>query len=192
MSVVVLAMTATTGVSVAAAIWALASKPEPRYFAAKEDGGILPLVAVSSPYLTDGQVTNFAVEAVTSAMTLDFANWRKDLANAAGYFERPEGWNSFLDAVQKSGMLNYIRERRLVSAVVANGAVIVGSGLDARKRYSWTVQMPLNVTYESASEISRDNLLAEVVVSRLPTWEAPKAVGITQIVVRPGRVQEAP
>lgn len=190
MSLVVLVMTLTAGTAVAAAVWALASKPEPRYFAAKEDGGILPLVALSSPYLTDGQVTNFAVEAVTGALTLDFANWRKDLTEASSYFERPDGWNSFLDAVRKSGMLNYIRERRLVSTIVANGAVIVGSGLDSHKRYSWTVQIPLNITYESASEISRDNLLAEVVVSRLPTWEAPKAVGITQIVVRPGRIQE--
>ena len=30
------------------------------------------------------------------------------------------------------------------------------------KRYRWVVQVPLNVTYESASEISRDSLVAEM------------------------------
>ena len=84
-------------------------------------------------------------------------------------------------------MLSYIREHRLVSTVVATGAVIVSTGLDDRKRYSWVVQVPLSVTYESASEISRDSLVAEMSISRLPTWEAPEAVGITRILVRPGR-----
>ena len=187
MSVAVIMMTAVTGMAVAASVAAIATRPEPRYFAAMADGGILPLVPVSSPFLTDGQVTNFAVEAVTRALTMDFANWRSDLSGASAYFERPDGWNNFLDAINDSGMLSYIREHRLVSTVVATGAVIVSAGLDDRKRYSWVVQIPLNVTYESASEISRDSLVAEMSISRLPTWEAPEAVGITRILVRPGR-----
>lgn len=191
MSAALIAMTAVTGAAVVAAVLAVSAKPEPKYFAATEDGGILPLVPVSSPYLTDGQVTNFAVEAVTGALTIDFANWRKDLAATSAYFERPGGWNAFLDALERSGMLSYIRERRLVSTAVANGAAIVRSGLDGGKRYSWTVQIPLNITYESASELSRDELLAEVEVARLPTWESPDAVGLTRIVVRPGKASEA-
>ena len=180
-------MTAVTGMAVAASVATIATRPEPRYFAAKADGGILPLVPVSSPFLTDGQITNFAVEAVTRALTMDFANWRSDLSGASAYFERPDGWNNFLDAIEDSGMLSYVREHRLVSTVVATGAVIVSAGLDDRKRFSWVVQIPLNVTYESASEISRDSLVAEMSISRLPTWEAPEAVGITRILVRPGR-----
>ena len=182
-----LAMAVTAGAAVVVALWAVMAKPEPRYFAVREDGGILPLVAVSEPFLTDGQITNFAVEAVTRAMTIDFANWRNDLKSAARYFERPTGWNAFLDAIQASGMLEYIRERRLVSSVVANGAAITDSGLDNHKRHTWTIQIPLTVTYESSSETVRDHLLAEVVVVRLPTWESPEAVGIIRILVRPGR-----
>ena len=186
MSVAVIVMAVVSGISVAASVAMIATRPEPRYFAAKADGGILPLVPVSSPFLTDGQVTNFAVEAVTRALTMDFANWRSDLSGASTYFERPDGWSNFLDAIEESGMLSYVREHRLVSTVVATGAVIISAGTDSRKRYSWVVQIPLNVTYESASEISRDSLIAEISISRLPTWEAPEAVGITRIVVRPG------
>lgn len=190
MTYVVLAMLIVTAIAVSAAVWAIAAKPEPRYFAAHENGGILPLVPVSIPFLSDGEVTNFAVQAVTRSLTMDFANWRSDLTGASKYFERPAGWNSFLDALEKSGMLSYIRENRLVSTAVANGAVIVQAGPDRQKRYSWAVQIPLTMTYESASELSRDNLVADVQVSRLPTWEIPEAVGITRIVVRPGRMGE--
>lgn len=162
-------------------------KPEPVYFATRVDGGVLPLVPLSTPFLTDGQVTNFAVEAVTHAMTIDFANWRNDLVSASRYFEKPDGWNNFLDAMETSGMLSYIRDHRLVSTVVASGAVITSSGLSQGKNYTWDVQIPLVITYESASEISRDSLLAELVIKRLPTWEAPDAVGVSRIVVKPGK-----
>lgn len=190
MTIAVSVMALVTGIALSAAVWAVAKKPEARYFAAREDGGILPLVPVSIPFLTDGEVTNFAVKAVTRSLTMDFANWRDDLTGASHYFERPGGWNSFLDALESSGMLAYIREHRLVSTAVANGAVIVQSGSDDAQRYRWTVQIPLTVTYESASELSRDHLVAEVSIKRLPTWESPDAVGIARIVVRPGRISE--
>ena len=188
MSAITLIMALATILSVAVAAYALLQRPEPRYFAARPDGGILPMIPVSSPFLSDGEITNFAVNAVTRALTFDFANWRSSLTDASAYFEKPGGWNAFLDALENSGMLSHIREHRLVSTVVANGAAIVETGLGTDKRYSWTVQIPLNITYESASELSRDQRLAEVVVSRLPTWEAPEAVGITRIIVRPGDI----
>lgn len=169
------------------AIWALTSKPEPRYFAATEDGGILPLVAVNQPFLNEGQVTNFAVEAITRAYTLDFANWRRDLSEASEYFVRPDGWNNYLTAIEGSGTLEFVRNRRLVSNAVANGATVVRSGLDESGVYSWTVQVPLTVTYTSSSETKTDELLAEILVSRVPTWQMPGGVGIKMIVVRNGR-----
>lgn len=173
-----------TLVSVWMAWSAFTSQPEPRYFATREDGGIIPLVAISQPFLNNGQVTNFAVEATTRALTMDFKNWREDLAEASEYFQRPEGWDNFLTALEKSGTLDFVRNRRLISNAVANGATIIDNGIDARGRYSWTVQIPLTVTFESANERSTEDLLAEVVVSRLPTWESTAAVGITRINIR--------
>jgi intracellular multiplication protein IcmL len=179
-----LVLSVATVASVAMAWSAFSSQPEPRYFATREDGGIIPLVAVSQPFLNNGQVTNFAVEAVTRALTMDFKNWREDLSEASEYFQRPDGWNNFLSAIQESGTLDFVRQRRLISNAVANGAVIIDDGVDARGRYSWTVQIPIKITFESANERSVEEMLAEVVVSRLPTWESSKAVGITRISMR--------
>lgn len=190
MTYAVIAMAIATSIAIAVTVWTLYSKPEPRYFATRENGGILPLVPISIPFLTNGEVTSFAVEAVTRALTMDFANWRRDLTEASEYFKKPDGWNSFLDAIKNSGMLNYLRENRLVSTAVANGAVIVRSGTITTKEYVWVVHIPLTITYESASELSRDKLIAEVELSRLPTWEVPKAVGITRIVVQPGKMAQ--
>ena len=162
------------------------SMPQPRHFAAREDGGVIPLVAVSQPFLTDVQITNFAVEAVTAAMTMDFANWRGDLSEASGYFEKPGGRRNFLAALEKAHIPDFVRERNLVTTVVANDAVISGSGLDGRGRHSWTIQVPLSLTYQSSNERTAESHLAEIVVSRILTWERPTTVGIPRITMRSG------
>ncbi|MBW3243567.1 type IVB secretion system apparatus protein IcmL/DotI [Epibacterium sp. DP7N7-1] len=184
MAIATIVSTVATVIATGAAWWSFSQKPEPRYFIAREDGGIIPLVAVSQPYLNDGQVTNFAVEAVTRSLTFNFVNWRQDLAEASEYFERPGGWNNFLQAIESSGMLEFVRNRRLISSVVANGAVIVRSGADASGRYSWVVQVPITITYQSSSEQSTENRMAEVQISRLPTWQSSRGVGITRVLVK--------
>ena len=160
------------------------SKPEPRYFATREDGGIIPLVAISQPFLKKGEVTNFAVEAITAAFTMDYKNWRKDLDDASIYFQRPEGWDNFLNAIQTSGTLDFIRNRKLISDAVANGASILSQGIDENGRYSWTVQIPLKISFESQNQRSSESMTAEVIVSRLPVWESSAAVGITRITMK--------
>jgi intracellular multiplication protein IcmL len=171
-------------IAISAGWWAFSQKPEPRYFIAREDGGIIPIVPVSQPYLNDGQVTNFAVEAITRALTFNFVTWRQDLAESSEYFERPNGWNNFLEAIEASGTLEFVKNRRLISSVVANGAVIVKTGTDASGRYSWVVQVPITITYQSSSEQSVENRMAELQISRLPTWQSSRGVGITRVLVK--------
>lgn len=181
---------ATSTVAIGIAAYALNSKPEPRYFATRAEGGILPLTAISEPILTANDVSNFATKAVSRALTFDFANYRSDLTDSQKYFDQPAGWENYLRALETSSMLKFVINRRLVSTAVANGAAIIASGVDANGRYSWTVQVPLTVTYQSASEKSTSNLMAEVIVSRVPTHIAADAVAITRIVVQSGRLAQ--
>ena len=173
-------------ISVVMAFWAATSKPEPRYFAAREDGGILPIVAVKEPFLTDNQVTNFAAEAITRAMTLNYSTWRQDLSDASTYFTRPEGWDAYVSSINTSGTMDYIVTKKLIASAVANGAVITSRGPNERGVYSWILQIPLTVTYESASERQTENYLAEVEVVRVPTWEMSRGVGVRRVTMKRG------
>jgi intracellular multiplication protein IcmL len=177
-------MSGVTLLAVATAWWALASKPEPRYFIASEDGGVIPIVSVDQPYLNDAAVLNFAVEAITNSLTLNFANWRAQLSASSEFFERPSGWNNWLEALEGSGTLELIRNRNLVSSVVANGAVIVNRGPDAAGRFRWVVQVPITINYQSSSERRSENRVAELEIARLPTWQTSRAVGVTRVLIR--------
>lgn len=184
MGYVTMAMGVATTLAVGTAWWALSSKPEPLFFIAREDGGIIPIVPVTQPYLNDAAVLNFAVEAITNSLTLNFANWRSQLSSASEFFERPNGWNNFLEALEGSGTLDLIRNRNLVSSVVANGAVIVDRGPDASGRFRWVVQVPITISYQSANESRTESRLAELEIARLPTWQTSRAVGVTRVLIR--------
>lgn len=177
-------MAAVSAISVGTAIWALNAKPEPVYFIAREDGGVIPIVPVAQPYLNDAAVLNFAVEAITNSLTLNFANWRSQLSSASDFFERPNGWNNFLQALEGSGTLDLIRNRNLVSSVIANGAVIVDRGPDANGRFRWIVQVPITISYQSANESRSETRMAELEIARLPTWQTSRAVGVTRVLIR--------
>jgi len=176
-------MAGATFTGVGAAWWAISHKPSPKYFMAREDGGIVPLVPVTQPYLSNGEISNFAVEAITSSLTLDFSNYRKSLSEASQYYERPDGWNNFLEALKSSGTLDMITKRRLVSTVVANGATVAQSGVD-HGVYSWVVQVPITITYQSSSQQKSETHLVEMVIKRLPTWQTPRGVGITRVLMK--------
>ena len=122
---------------------------------------------------------------MTRSLTITFSNFREELTGARRYYEYPDGWNSFLAALTAGGVLQFIEGRRLNASTVAQGGVITSHGTDERGRHSWIVQVPVITTYESASETSRENYLAELRIVRLPTTEVPAGVGVAQIVLTP-------
>lgn len=186
MIVIMMAMVFVTLTAVGMSFWAITTKPEPLYFAAREDGGILPIVAVREPFLNNNQVTNFATEAITRAMTINFANWRQDLADASSYFTKPAGWEAFVKSIKDSGMMEYIVTKRLIATTVANGAVILESGVNDEGTFYWIVQVPLTTTYESSSDTQTERLLADLEVVRVPTWEISQGVAIRRVTIRRG------
>lgn len=170
-------------------IAALNTQPETKYFAAREDGGILPIVPVNQPFMNDSQINNFAVEALTRSFTISFQNYRTDMDEAAKYFIRPDGWSTFKKSIEDSGMINEIIAKKLTSSAVANGAQIINQGISPSGRYGWLVQIPLTITYQSASERKADNWIADMEILRVPNQEMSRGVGVMRINMRRGTVR---
>jgi intracellular multiplication protein IcmL len=186
MARVALGLALSTTVLAATTAWLAFSRPEPRYFATTSDGQLLPPVPLDKPHQSAAEVSNFAVKAVTTSLTYDFANYRADFNNALQYFTKPTGWNQFVEAVQKSQMLDLVQSRRLNTTAVANNAVIVREGINDRGVYEWIVQIPLRVTYQSASEVTGQNFMITVNIERLQTYESPYAMAISRFIAAPG------
>ncbi|WP_019998609.1 type IVB secretion system apparatus protein IcmL/DotI [Aureimonas ureilytica] len=172
--------TAVACVGVGSAVYLALTRPEPRYFATTTNGQIQPLTPLDRPHMSSADVLNFAARAVTNSLTYSFDNYRAQFQEAQQYFSQPDGWNSFVEAVQKSKALDLVRNGRFNSSAIAQTPVIVRQGPNASGSYEWIVQMPIRITYQSASEVTGQSNMVTVRLTRLPTYETPYGIAISQ------------
>ncbi|MCX7116080.1 MAG: type IVB secretion system apparatus protein IcmL/DotI [Gammaproteobacteria bacterium] len=158
--------------------------PQPRYFATSINARTTPLVVLDVPNQSDSAVLQWANQAAIASFTYNFVNYRDELEATSGYYTTA-GWNQYLTALQQSNQLDAIKSKKLVvSAVATRAPVILQKGvLDGE--YSWRVQMPILVTYQSASDFTQVNNVVTMLISRVSTLESSRGIGITQFVVGP-------
>lgn len=165
-------------------VYLLTHPPEPKYFATSINGRITPLFPLNEPNQSDSAVLQWANQAAIAAFTYNFVNYRDELQASSGFFTA-EGWTQFLTALQQSNNLDAVKAKKLiVSAVATRAPIILQKGLLDGK-YSWRVQMPILVTYQSASEFSQQNNVVTMLITRVPTLNSPRGIGIAQFVVGP-------
>lgn len=158
--------------------------PKPKFFATSINGRITPLFPLNLPNQSDGAVLQWANQAAVAAFTYNFVNYRQELQAASEFFT-PKGWRQFLVALQSSNNLDAVKVKKLiVSAVATRAPIILQKGI-LNGRYAWRIQMPILVTYQSASEISRQNNVVTMLVTRVSTLNNPRGIGISQFIVGP-------
>jgi len=159
--------------------------PPTQYFATSSDGRITRLHPLSQPVVSISALLQWANEAAVSAYTYNFVNFRKQLQQASQYFA-PEGWRNFEDALKQSRNLETVRARKLVVTAVATGAPVVLDQGRINNRYSWKVQLPVLVTYQSSSTTYQQPLIITMIITRVPTLNVPKGIAITQFYASEG------
>ena len=158
--------------------------PSPRYFATSINGRITPLFPLDEPNQSDSAVLQWANQAATAAFTYNFVNYHTELQSSSGFFTA-DGWTQFLTALKDSNNLEAVKAKKLiVSAVATRAPVILQKGM-LNGRYSWRIQMPILVTYQSASEFSQANNVVTMLITRVSTLNSPRGIGIAQFVVGP-------
>jgi intracellular multiplication protein IcmL len=165
-------------------VYMVTHPPAPKYFATSINGRVTPLIPTDMPNQSDSSVLQWANQAAIAAFTYNFVNYREELQSASGFFTG-EGWTQFLGALQQSNNLDSVKAKKLVvSAVATKAPVIMQKGL-LNGVYSWRVQMPILVTYQSASEFTQQNNYVTMLITRVSTLNSPKGIGISQFVVGP-------
>ena len=165
-------------------VYMITHPPAPKYFATSINGRITPLFPLNEPNQSDSAVLQWANQAAIAAFTYNFVNYRDELQASSGFFTS-EGWSQFLDALQESNNLDAVKAKKLiVSAVATRAPIILQKGV-LNGSYSWRVQMPILVTYQSASEFTQQNNVVTMLIKRVSTLNSPRGIGIAQFVVGP-------
>lgn len=162
----------------------LTHPPAPRYFATSINGRITPLVPLSQPNQSEASVKQWANQAAIAVFSYNFVNYREELEASSVYFTA-DGWKQFLNSITQSNILVAVKAKKLVVSAVATAApIILDKGL-LNGVYSWRVQMPLLITYQSPSEFQETKDMVTMLITRVSTLNSPRGIGISQIVVAP-------
>jgi intracellular multiplication protein IcmL len=161
----------------------IAERPAPQYFAATDSGRIIPLVALNQPNLKDKALLQWASEAVISVYSYNFQNYREIFQENQKYFTQ-SGWRGFMQAVSSAKNLEIVQEKRLVVSAVLTGAPIITNKYELGGRYTWEVQMPVLVTYQSAADRINQNFIITLEIRRISTLDNVYGVGISKFVAQ--------
>lgn len=152
---------------------------DPAYFYAKnQDDTLTPLVALNQPNLTTSALLRWTINAITLAFTMDFYNYQENIASVRNYFTQA-GYDNFLNALEKQGIISEIREKNLVlNSVVTDPPIVINEGMITTGFYAWQLQIPMLLTYQGPSEIIPVRILVTALITRVPTNESEQGVGI--------------
>lgn len=151
---------------------------ETKYYATMTTGQVIPLPPLSEPVVTNTYLLEWASLATRAAFNLDFVNYQKQLQSASSYFTSG-GWSAFNKALDSSGLLNDVKDKKLImSAVVERSPLIQFQG-KISGRYIWRLQLPILVTYGSASEQRQRSMTVTLIISRVPAIDTPQGILIS-------------
>ncbi len=183
---VILLISVILNVGLGGALYYIVSHPPmPKYFATSVNGRIIPLYPLSEPNQSDAAIAQWANQAAIAAYTYNFVSYRKDLQAASEFFTA-DGWQQFMQALKSSNDLDAVITKKLIVSAVATGAPVILQKGELNGRYSWRLQMPLLVTFQSASQFSQESYMVTMLIQRVSTLNNPRGIGISQVIVGPG------
>lgn len=157
--------------------------PVNHYFATDREGRIQPLTPIDKPISSVSDLTTWVANSVVQAYTFDFANWRGELQAAQVNFT-PAGWKGFRGALEASGLLQTVLDKKYVTTAVPTSAPVLLDQGRIQGRYAYKLQMPLLVTYQSSERVASQNLMVDIIVVRQPETEHPRGLGIAQLIAQ--------
>jgi intracellular multiplication protein IcmL len=153
-------------------------RPPPQFTAANADGQTMGLTSYNEPNLLPKVLLTWASKAAVAAYTFDFANYNNETALARPYFT-PTGWQAYQAGVGPV-IQRVVKAKLFVNGVVSAPPVISNQGVLPGHGYSWRVQIPMLVSYQSAEETKTEKYIVSMTIVKVPTNINPKGIGIEQ------------
>lgn len=171
---------ATLIVIVAFILYQITHRPLPLFFAKQPNGQTMSLTSFPEPNLQADTILQWATKAATIAYTFDFVNYKKQTVAAKPYFT-DKGWRDYSNSINNL-VKTIIQNQLFVNGVVTGPPVISNQG-QLTAGYSWRVQIPFLVTYQSANNTSTQNFYVILTIVKVPTNINPYGIGIDQFIM---------
>lgn len=165
-------------------IYLIRHPPAPEYFPVSLNGHIVILTPLEKPNQTDDAVLQWASQAAMASFSYSYVDFRDELQASSGFFTG-NGWSQFLRALESSNNLDAVKAKYMVvSAQLTDPATILKQE-QSHNLYTWRIEVPVLVTYQNDTQYTQQYNMVNILITRVSILNAPKGIGIDQLVVSP-------
>lgn len=151
--------------------------PQDRYWAVTIEGESMPMVDLGDPNVNNASLLAWASRAASDIMTFGFNDIAERFAHSRNYFSQ-EGWESFSEAMAKSGLLrNITTVQQIVTSIPRDVPVLIGATM-RKGKYTWVVDVPLVMTIRAGSASASQLVSVRMYIVKMPTTQNPTGIGI--------------
>lgn len=155
---------------------------DPILIAQTPDGRTIPVVPLKEPMVTAGRASAFVTEAILTAFTFDYVNFRAQLT--APSMQRLFTDNGLADFNQKlvsSGLIETVQSRRyVVSSGFLAAPSLTNSG-ELNGRFTWEYSMPVVLSFSGKDGEAKNRMIATVRLVRVPPTEHIDGIAVESI-----------
>jgi intracellular multiplication protein IcmL len=157
-------------------------RPETKVLGQVTDGRnswVVPLMTLTTPHVHNNDVTNFAAEAATTALSYSFASWRTDLNNLDRFY-LPDAAAQLKEGLAKTRFFTRLEETSSVTTAVPRTAPVIVAEQAVPGSYAWKVSLTMVVTWNGPSKRTEE-IRVEMTVRQVQPVVNPRGVMIEQI-----------
>ncbi|PHM67998.1 DotI/IcmL family type IV secretion protein [Xenorhabdus sp. KJ12.1] len=157
---------------------------EREYFATSE-GYVFPITSTKEPIYNENDVQEFAAKKLSESLQLNFVHIDSQLSKVKPDFTQV-GYDSFYTALQKSGLIQEIKTKRLNLKTLFSPGNLTTMGKLPNGVFAWQFRFPITMQKVSGDGSYRSvDYNAYVQVVRVSTSNKPNGIAVNQVVLTP-------
>lgn len=133
-------------------------------------------IPAETAHIEQSVIVQWAEKATQQSFDFDHVNMTQQLSALKSCYT-DQGWESFNEALQKSGNVNAIQSQKLVVSSMVNGK----PAFTEVKENQWKISLPLQVVYQNEKEKLTQALTVDLIVGRKISGD----LGIMQMIASP-------
>ncbi len=148
-----------------------------------ENAQLVP-ITLPTAHNTFKNVSAWLKEAITETYSFGFLDYKKKLESVEIYFT-PEGYASYLKAVEDSGLVQEIAGKKMeISIITLDEPVMINSGVFQDTEF-WRFRTKVLVSYFAGSTPKKVKYIVEILIKKVPSYVNPKSLSIHEYNMRP-------
>lgn len=164
------------------------SKIQPRpTFAVHSEKGFLSkepqqIITLPVPHQSLKNVSGWLLTALNTIYGVGFDNIDQKIEDASYYFT-PEGYSSYLKALESSGFkADIIRKKLKITLLATQDPVLINGGSVGELEF-WRLRVPVLISYLGGKEIVTSQKMIEVLIVRVPAYKNEKGLAISEFIM---------